>query len=170
MGESEPKERKGNKLFMNVHHCGNQSSVLLGSSETPWGPCLRISYPRTESLGPTSILCGLRVGPLPQHTSGLLLFEAEQGLQVSGKALIKEMEGFEVGGCWHAGNCPLQLSVSLGLKTVTSLVPARKLHLFPYWKDPQLDYKLYESKYHVSLAFWGIAKIKNSALHIVSAE
>lgn len=47
---------------------------------------------------------------------------------------------------------------------------AQRLHLFPYLKDLQLDHKLYEGKDYVSLAFWGIAKIKNSALHIVSAE
>ena len=34
-GESEPKETKGHKLFINVHHCGDWNSVFLGPSETP---------------------------------------------------------------------------------------------------------------------------------------
>lgn len=47
---------------------------------------------------------------------------------------------------------------------------ALKLHLFLYLKDLPLGYKLYEGKDCVNLAFWGITKIKNSALHVVSAE
>lgn len=53
---------------------------------------------------------------------------------------------------------------------VTLLVRAWKLHLCLYLKDLQLACKVYEGKDCVSLALWGITKVKESVLHIVSAE
>lgn len=90
VGESEPKETKGHKLFINVHHCGDWNSVFLGPSETPWGPSLRNLFPKDRRAGASFHPLGVTGGrvaakrvfyhPLPQHTFGRLLLVAEQVL------------------------------------------------------------------------------------------
>lgn len=183
MGESKSRERKGNKLFIDVHHRGNWNSVLLGPSETSSGPCLRISCPRTEKLGPTCIFCGLRVAPTrvlsPSSTTLLgcscLYLRSSSSKRESFQGKLSQRE--ERWGNWRLEALNMLETVHCSCQwtwawrhIVTLLVHVQKLHLFLYLKDLQLGYKLFEGKNCVSLAFWGVTKIKDSALHIVSAE
>lgn len=94
-------------------------------------------------------------------------------LQVSGKALTKRREM----GNWRLEALSMLETVHCSCQwtwawrhVVPLLIHVQEVHLFLYLKDLQLGYKLYEGKDCVSLAFWGVTKIKNSALHVVSAE
>lgn len=110
-----------------------------------------ISYPKTERLGPTSILCELWVAPegliTPFHSTLLGCC----CLQVSKFSRCQESPHEEKKrDCnWRlplAENCPLQLLVNLGLRTHVHMTCAC-LEFAPLsLKDLQLDSKPYDGK------------------------
>lgn len=151
-GGGEPKGRKGNKLFINVHHCGNWNSVLLGASEKPQVTCFGISFPRQKGwasfwpLGCRPPLRTLSPARIVHFCAALACSrESSPGIR---KSSHEEKRG---AGAWgwgqHAGNCPCSCQWTWAWRHIITLfLLAQNLHSFLYLKDLQIGSKLWEGK------------------------